>query len=640
MTILILLICFISIYLVLENSSFTASSKKENLIITVLLFGCLLVAITELLSALQQLNFKGLFISWGLITLINCRYLYPKRTVIVNRISLLKVEYSKIWLTLSLYEKTLVAFVALLLAMIGIQGIVYPPNNWDSMSYHLARIASWVSHETVYHYPTHVLRQIYQPPFAEYVIMHFNLLSKSDYFANSVQLIFLFLTIISVLLITESLGINRKTRLLAAVLVVTIPMVILQASSTQNDIVIAFFVLTSYYFGLKAIKAPVLKNYFLAGLTLGLGLLTKGTGYLYFAPIMLFWGFAALKRLFITKNYRYISYFIVTLLVFLVINSGFYYRNYQLNHSILGIGKKESVQYANQKITPALLLSSIVKNSGLHMGLKHVHGLAHVANDAIYKLHAVTGISINNPDVNFANSKFTTNDLPSDEDYAPNFLHFLLITTSFIIAFKQIRRHKNRQLLALWGIVILQMVLFCGYLKWQPYATRLHTPIFLLAVPLLCYAIDTSNMLRKICSVYVPLLMVYSLMIVTSNRQRPFDKHLFNSRYTKIFTARDDVKDDYTIVKGILSTSKYKNVGLVTNSDAWTYPLFYDCFSKNINPIYLNVKNFTQAIHPTIHGKMDCIVTTDINKRSVDYKGERYYNITPGNKLLYLYIRN
>jgi 4-amino-4-deoxy-L-arabinose transferase-like glycosyltransferase len=224
---------------------------------------------------------------------------------------------------ISLYDKVLTAFLALLLVMIGIQGIIYPPNNWDSMTYHMARIASWVSHETVYHYPTHILRQIYQPPFAEYVIMHFNLLSKSDYFANSVQLIFLLFSIISVLLIIERLGINRKFRILAVVLIVTIPMVILQASSTQNDIVISFFVLSAYYFSLKAVKAPSLQNYFLAGLTLGLGLLTKGTGYLYFAPVMLYWGITALKQVFITKDYRHISYFAVTLLVFIIINSGF-----------------------------------------------------------------------------------------------------------------------------------------------------------------------------------------------------------------------------------------------------------------------------------------------------------------------------
>lgn len=637
MAIILLLICYASIYLIIENSSYSLNNRKENLLFAVLLFGSLLVGITELLSALRLLNFKALLISWGAITVINSAYLHTKRKAVLNSLYYLKLKYFKLWPRLSLYEQVLTGFTAMLLLMIFAQGLIYPPNNWDSMTYHLARIVSWVNHQTVYHYPTHILRQIYQPPFAEYVIMHFNILNKGDYFANSVQLLFLIFSVVSILLIAESLGINRKFKVTAVMFAITIPMVILQASSTQNDIVIGFFIVTAFYFCLKAIKEFSVKNCFIIGLTLGLGLLTKGTAYLFFAPIMVIWGLIVLKNIYSTKDYHRVSYFFITVLAAALINSGFYYRNYQLSHSVLGINKKESVLYSNQKMGPALLLSSIVKNSGLHMGLKHVHGLTRNANEAIYKLHSIAGVNINDPEVNFHNSKYTTNDTPSDEDFAPNFFHYLLIVLSFAVVLKQFNKHESKAVLMISSVILLQVILFCGYLKWQPYASRLHTPVFLLAIPMVCYAIEKSNFLRKACIVFIPLIMVYSIIIVTANRLRTYDYHMVKNRYAKIFTARNDAEADYTAIKLILEKRNYNNIGLITNVDAWIYPLFNNCFSKTINPVYIEVKNFTKTIHPYPHGKLDCIITTDVNQPFIDYKDKRYYNKTSNHKLLYLY---
>jgi hypothetical protein len=56
-----------------------------------------------------------------------------------------------------------------------------PPNNWDSMTYQMARVAEWYDHRSVAFYPTAIDRQLWQPPLAEYLILvTYGLLDRHD----------------------------------------------------------------------------------------------------------------------------------------------------------------------------------------------------------------------------------------------------------------------------------------------------------------------------------------------------------------------------------------------------------------------------------------------------------------------------
>ncbi len=608
------------------------------MVISTLIFGALVVAITEILSGLRVLDRTHVLYSWAGIAVINSLLLYrfPYDRARWYRYGQQKMgmmlQRLKLWQKIALGGTCIVGLLAF------IQGLVYPPNNWDSMTYHMARITSWISHRSVYDYPTHILRQNYQPPFAEYLIMHTGLLCGSDVFANTIQFFFLLITLVSLSLIASYWGLKAHYKILLLIIAFTIPEVVLQSSSTQNDIVISFFVVTAFYFILRALDRPTTTNYLWLGLTTGLALLTKGTAYLYFAPMLLFWGLMAMWEWYRTKRFAYAINFVIAILVAVLINVAFYYRNYQLNHNVLGIGKKESAQYANQKMNASLLLSSAVKNAGLHIGLKHIPAITYWANDVIHKFHDLTGIPIDGRDVNFANTKFSTNDSPSDEDLAPNLLHFLLITVAFgafIILMIKGRTNGNSRFLFL--ILVVQVILFCAYLKWQPYSTRLHTPIFLLSVVLLGYILSVSKTILRISHVMLPLMVIYAFIMVTSNKQRPLDRHLRDPRYAKFFTMRYQIEQDHTPIKSVISRDHFKRIGLLVNSDAWTYPLFYDAFSRDIEPIYIGVHNFTRNSNPGSSDHLDCIITTDVNAPYIDHNGKRYYNRTAGNANLFLY---
>ncbi len=295
----------------------------------------------------------------------------------------------------------IISFVILAIAFV--QGIVYPPNNFDSMTYHMARIPHWISQQSVQHYPTHIYRQLYQPPFAEFVILHFNVLSSSDYLSNSVQFLFLLFSISALLSMAELLGLGLRYKVFLIVLAVTIPEVILQASSTQSDIVVSFFVLAGVVFAVKASKNENPYDYLFLGLSVGLGVLTKGTAYIYFAPLALIFATSVLVRLLITRRYYQLGYSLIPVVIFLSINVGHYTRNFKLVGNVLGVDKKESNVYSNEEMSPALLLSSLVKNSGLHIAPFPV---SVISDRVINKLHNIANIEINNPRTNFLDMKY------------------------------------------------------------------------------------------------------------------------------------------------------------------------------------------------------------------------------------------
>jgi len=643
MMITILLICFVLIFFSLGILLCSRIKIKEILLSSVLVFSTLLVLITEVTSALHLLNFQFILLSWSGIAVLNILYLFSKREAFFIFTKSLKQYINQIFLGLTKFEK-LIGFSSIaLLAIIFIQGIVYPPNNWDSMTYHLARITNWISHQSVAHYPTHIIRQIYQPPFSEYVIMHFNILNVGDYFSNSVQFIFLFFSLVAIVSIVELFGLGRKYKLIAVVLAITIPEVILQASSTQNDIVVSFFILTSIYFAVKAVNEVNLQNYLFLGLSIGLGVLTKGTAYIYFTPILLIFTIVVFINIFKTQNYAFLGYSIIAAIIFLSVNTGPFIRNYNLNANILGVDKNESKMYSNEKMTPVLLLSNIIKNAGLHIG---PYPINKVSDKVIYKLHLVAGIDINNSGTNFLNMEYSgAPDIPNHEDSASNTIHFFLILLSFLLIGLTILKHNKAysKIMTYSAMIVLQVILFCLYLKWQPWHTRLHTPLFMLSVPLICYAISLNNQFIKALKYIFPIILFSALFVIIFNNRRPIISNRFTSeicitdnRYKKYFASRLNMYEEYLAIKDNIDSMKNRNIGLIVGGDDWEYPLFSQLYGREINPVHVKVTNITKDISLYLN-PVDCIISTILNDTVIEFNGKRFYNQNSSNKSIWLY---
>lgn len=126
-----------------------------------------------------------------------------------------------------------------LLMIICITAWLYPPNNYDSLTYHMARVVHWMQNQSVDYYPTSIDRQNVMSPGVEYIFLLFQIITHTDRLANFVQLFAYIILIPACFYICRVLKIPNKFSLFVVMLTTTAPIVILQASNTKNDIVAA-----------------------------------------------------------------------------------------------------------------------------------------------------------------------------------------------------------------------------------------------------------------------------------------------------------------------------------------------------------------------------------------------------------------
>ena len=189
------------------------------------LWGVLLVAVTEVLSLFEAITFPALLIFWTVAAIVSAvLYIRVRRKY--------PIPPFKPVLPYSLAQRFLLAAILAIIATIGAVAFIAPPKTWDSMDYHMPRILYWIQNQTVEFYPTHFPSQNQLAPGAEYIEMHLQLLSSSDLFANFVQWYALIGCMVASAFLCLRFGLGRTAALCAALFIATIPMGILEASST------------------------------------------------------------------------------------------------------------------------------------------------------------------------------------------------------------------------------------------------------------------------------------------------------------------------------------------------------------------------------------------------------------------------
>ena len=90
-------------------------------------------------------------------------------------------------------------------------------------------------------FPTAYPQQLSHPSWAEYAILHLRLVLGSDRLANLTQWLAMAGSLVGVSLAARCLGATARGQALSALACATLPMGILQASTTQNDYVAALW---------------------------------------------------------------------------------------------------------------------------------------------------------------------------------------------------------------------------------------------------------------------------------------------------------------------------------------------------------------------------------------------------------------
>lgn len=511
--------------------------------------------------------------------------------------------------------------------------LIYPPNNWDSMTYHMSRVAHWIDHGNLWFYPTSIERQLYQMPLAEFAILHCQLLSGSDLFANLVQWVCYAVSVGSVALIAEELGLSSRTdQWLSSLTFLTVPMAILQASSTQNDLVVTSFLLTFALFMLRMRTACNWRNGALASISLGLALLTKGTAWVMAPPLGLLLALPILKAAKANPSQltRRTGLLAMVALLALVINSGHFYRNYKLCGRPMASGSHD---YFCRDLSGPAALGNIVRNVALHFGTPSER-----INAYLYRtLDLALGDQLNNPSNTWITTSFAI-PFSRHEDTAGNPIHMLLILFSIALAFPWMRRQPLATNSYVVG-TLLAGLCYGVFLKWQPWASRLHTPIFALLAPVVVMAMRQvfGRKGRLFGTIVAALMVAYSVIFAVNNQSRPLWSWPWPSkpRAEWYFVNRPSLYKSYVRVMDLVNRSGAQEVGLYLGVDDGEYP-FWAMRSSPIRFRHVWVNNQSKNLQAGA-ATPSCIIAT----RDPDaWKEAREYQIEYADDHVRLLMRN
>ncbi len=422
----------------------------------------------------------------------------------------------------------IIIFVIFLLTFI--QGFFSAPSTTDSMVYHLPRVMYWIQEKTL---DQAIIRNShdFMPPFAEYILLHLYSISGNDRLLFFSQWLAYIVTVFLAGGIFLQLGGNKKNQMTVFLLAATLPIALLQSTSTQTDLVTSVLVLVSTSISLEIIKKFDLKNALWLGLSIGLGLLTKPTFVIYLLIPL------GLVSLFAFKNSKKTLLLLVGLGIGLLFQLRYFLQNIYLYGSILGkhIENGTEVIYINEIINLQVIILNLIRNIFLQIPFLF---LVSPMQESLKFIGIILGIDFNDSRVTWSNSLLAIKPvIYPQEDIVSNPLHMLLIIVmSGLLLRKDLRKKINSKVKILLFFLGFSFILFCALLKWQPYHPRLHLPFLLIGTILSVLVLSKLSVGKKILNAAAILSVILSFVLILFNVSRPYISYNFFYKYIQSFT--------------------------------------------------------------------------------------------------------
>jgi hypothetical protein len=564
---------------------------RHRVLHATLVVGVALTLLTESLSLFGALNARGVVAGWGLLACVGL-------AVLLRRGSRHRPRGWRWDLGSASVGRlaTLVA-VAAILAATALVALAAQANNWDSMSYHMGRVSQWSARESVANYPTHITRQLLYPPWAEYAVTHLYLLAGGDRLVNLVQWTSFAICVLGASLLAAELGAGARGQVAAAALAASVPMAILQASSTQNDLVAALWMTCIAAAVLTYARRTAWWSAPWFGAAVGLAVLTKSSTWLYVVPFAIW--FAALAW----RHERWACWrpVVVAGVCVGLLNLGYGIRTLTLVAASdiapaalktmlppapeptteapqvapgVRMDRLDQGAYVNQRYGPGPLLSNVLRGATLHLATPF-DGLNAVIEGAVVGIHYLLGLDPNDARTTYGTRTYRVSALSLHEDSAGNLLHVILALTcvGIFLCHRPLAGRNEAWMLA---CLVGGTLLFCLVLKWQPWHSRLHLPLFLLAAPFVAVQLDRWLQPRLVATI-VGLALLAAAPAVVANQPRPLVGErsvLSTPRLDQLFVNRPELRDPYVGAAAFLATRGCRSPGLILGGNEWEYPLW------------------------------------------------------------------
>jgi hypothetical protein len=518
------------------------------------------------------------------------------------------------------WQWVLACVIAILAVSVAVLAVGSSPNNFDSQTYHLPRIEHWIQNATAAVYPTDIHRQVDIGPGSEYLLAHLRLIAGGDGAYNLVQYFAGVGAVLGASRIAAQLGGGPVAQLATVFLLATTPEILLQASSTQVDLVAAAWVACLATIVLDEFTRPgdtaagtaVLRataphtDALYLGLALGLIAVTKTTGLLAAGPLLLVWGVGRLVRdgrrrrpclcgrspqrcsradasRAGTARAVTVVASLGVLALALVLVGPFLWRMQQTFGNPLGPDMlRESIGV--QTADPRLLLVN-----GLRIAHTALDTPLPFLSDAFAALVSgiagLLGVDVNDPRITFGTSEFPVPAWYPDEDRAA-FPITGLATLAGLIWFAVKGPGLRRAYAAALAVAFIGVV--CA-VSWQPWVNRLVMFLVVLGAPAagllaaslvkgIASSLADRRRRRAACALVTTVAVVASLAGVLTvaygyPRRLAGTWSVFSLSDTQErFIRRLEWLPQYETAAAAVAATDPERIGLVQSNDSWEYP--------------------------------------------------------------------
>lgn len=468
--------------------------------------GLLVVLVTEGLGAVRALAPIPLAVTWlgvGLATYLLRSRWWPLATPVSSG-SPASLATRVLWLAVGVF-----------LALTFITGFFSAPNAWDGLTYHLPRVERWVEQGHLAFWPTSVDRQLWMGPFGGYATLQFRLLTGGD------RLAFLpsWLAYLGCILLSASvcrqLGGPRVQAALAALVMATMPVAVLHASSVQTDLLTAFWVLCAASLVLGSWSTPeVARDWRYAiwlAAVVALALLTKATAALALMPWLLMYATALVRHGGIRTLLRP---FLIGLLAVLVVNGPHFARNLAVFGDPLGDPvARQFLRLA--PLSPGGAVANLIANLSLHLG---------APSEAwnLWWTERLRGLFELLPGADpaalfpyFGGFRVMANG--THESLAGNPVHFALGLLAVVALIWAMRARRPSPSVPWFVAGVAAVVLHGLLIRWQPYGARLQMASLVWLAPAI--GVLLQHHVARAAAVFVFVLV--AIPPLTGNHLRP-----------------------------------------------------------------------------------------------------------------------
>ncbi len=576
-----------------------------------------LFAVTEILSVFHGMRFRILLPVWALldVLLLFLLAIQWRRSDLRIRTLWERCKSGVRRFREAPYYAILFVSGAVVLAL----SLITTPYNWDSMTYHLPRIAHWAQNRSVAHFATNSIRQIASPVLAEFVNLHVYILCRGhDLFFNLLQGVSYVTCAVLVGGIADRLSCDRFFRFLAILIYMSMPIAYAEALTTQVDhfaaVWMLFFVyrLLDYTDSAKPLRfdRTTAGRISTLGLCVAWGYLAKPSVCVGMVVFALWLFIICIRRK--DKVRDLAGLFFLALPCVALPMAPEILRNFKTFHaySSPSVGGRQLVG----TLQPSYLFVNMLKNLSFNMPTLLVKDGEEIFAKLAVKAAALLQVELDAKSISEDGRAYMLHEAGNYGcDTAVNsiVLWFFLFCVIWTI-WRIVRRQWEEEGKGYFLTAALSFIVFCTVLRWEPFVSRYMISYLALLCPTIAAQIQhrtrtkRGRPLRLGIAGVLCFLCVMQTLSLSYYHYDTWKNRGAATRPYGYFRGRWDELAVYAPLAGAVNSQGYENVGLyLMKADDYEYPLWEMLDGCHLEHIL--VKN-DSALYADSSFVPDCII--------------------------------